>query len=60
MAKDRETPCLYYVCAGQCTKGRAAEHKGYCQRCDKYCPRAKVAHKNKKKEKLAKIRKNDY
>ncbi len=22
MATDRQTPCLYYVCAGLCTKGR--------------------------------------
>ena len=22
MAKDRITPCLYYVCAGECKKGR--------------------------------------
>ena len=22
MVKDRITPCLYYVCAGECKKGR--------------------------------------
>ena len=49
MAKDREAPCLYYICAGQCKKGREAEHNGYCKHCDKYCPRAKVRHINKKK-----------
>lgn len=26
MAKTRETPCLYYICAGQCKKGRQADH----------------------------------
>lgn len=26
MAKDRETPCLYYICMGECKKGRAANH----------------------------------
>ena len=26
--KDRETPCLYYICKGECTKGRNAEYKG--------------------------------
>ena len=41
MAKDRLTPCLYYVCKGECKKGRDAEHVGYCQHCDKYKPRAK-------------------
>lgn len=59
MAKDRETPCLYYICAGQCEKGREANHEHYCQRCDKYRPRAKVRHPNKKKQKLEKIRKTE-
>lgn len=48
MATDRQTPCLYYVCAGLCTKGRKADK-----------PRAKVRYKNRKKEKLEKIRKNE-
>lgn len=26
MATDRQTPCLYYVCAGLCTKARKADH----------------------------------
>jgi len=59
MAKTRETPCLYYICAGQCEKGRDAEHTKYCQRCDKYRPRAKVRHLNKKKQKMDKIRKSE-
>lgn len=57
MAKDRLTPCKYYVCAGECAKGRKAEFNGYCQRCDKYIPRARVKHLNMKKKKLEKIRK---
>jgi hypothetical protein len=59
MATDRQTPCLYYVCAGFCTKGRKADHAHYCQHCNKYQPRAKVRYKNQKKEKLEKIRKNE-
>ena len=59
MAKDRQTPCLYYVCAGLCKKGRKADHAHYCQHCDKYKPRARVRYKNQKKEKLEKIRKNE-
>ena len=59
MATDRQTPCLYYVCAGLCTKGRKADHAHYCQHCNKYRPRAKVRYKNQKKEKLEKIRKNE-
>jgi len=57
MATDRQTPCLYYICAGLCKKGRKADHAHYCQHCDKYKPRAKVRYKNQKKEKLEKIRK---
>ena len=49
MAKDRETPCKYYICAGQCQKGREADHAHYCQKCDKYYPRARVRHLNQKK-----------
>lgn len=59
MSKDRQTPCLYYVCEHECKKGREAEHKGYCQRCDKYKPRARVRHLNIKKQKLEKIRKSE-
>lgn len=49
MAKDREIPCLYYICMGECKKGRDANHWHYCQKCDKYRPRARVRHLNKKK-----------
>ena len=59
MAKDRETPCLNYVCEHECKKNRDAEHRGYCQKCDKYRPRSKVRHLNRKKQKLEKIRKNE-
>ena len=44
MAHFRETPCKYYVAYGECTKGREADYKGYCQHCSKYSPRAKVRH----------------
>ena len=60
MAKDRETPCKSYVCEGNCEKGREGTHNSYCQRCDKYVPRAKVKHINLKKQKLDKIRKNEF
>ena len=59
MAKDRETPCKYYIAKGECKKGRKALHKTYCQHCDKYKPRAKVRYKNQKKEKLEIIWKNE-
>lgn len=40
MARYREIPCKYYIALGQCQKGRAAQHKTYCQHCDKYVPHA--------------------
>lgn len=59
MAKLRETVCKYYISAGVCEKGREASHQGYCQKCDKYYPRARVRHINKKKQKLNRLRKNE-
>jgi hypothetical protein len=59
MSKDRQTPCKHYEYEGQCAKGRTAEHTGYCQKCDKYEPRAKVKHLNIKKDKLNKIKQTE-
>lgn len=59
MSKDRETTCLHYICAGECAKGRTAEHHGYCQRCSLYEPRARVKHLNIKKDKLNKIKQTE-
>lgn len=56
MAKFREIPCKYYVAMGKCLKGREACHKGYCQHCGKYEPRAKVRQVNKKKQYNEKVR----
>lgn len=60
MAKFRETPCKYYESFGNCKKGREACQSGYCQHCDKYYPRAKVRHVNKKKQYLSSLRKKEY
>ena len=59
MAKLRETVCMYYEAMGQCKKGREANHQGYCQKCDKYYPRAKMHHINKKKQALEKLREKE-
>lgn len=59
MAHYRETPCKYYIAFGKCKKNREACQSGYCQHCDKYYPRAKVRHINKKKQYIEKIRKKD-
>ena len=50
MAKFRETPCKFYVCKGECQKGKEAEYKGICQHCTKYEPRAKMKYRNRKKD----------
>lgn len=47
--KFREEVCKFYISFNECEKGRPACHKTYCQHCDKYYPRAKVRHVNKKK-----------
>lgn len=49
MATYREVPCKYYISHGVCKKNRDADHNHYCQKCDKYFPRAKVRKVNKKK-----------
>ena len=59
MSKDRIEPCKFYVCKGECSKGRGADYSGYCQKCDKYLPRVRRKHPNKKKQTLEKIRKNE-
>lgn len=59
MAKYRETPCKYYICEHECSKSKDAEHKGLCQKCGKYIPRAKVRRINRKKQKLQKIREKE-
>lgn len=56
MSRDRITPCKFYISYGSCEKGRNAEMRGYCQTCDKYEPRAKIRHKNLKKSKLEKYK----
>lgn len=36
MSKDRLAPCQFYICKGECKKGRNAEQNGICQTCQKY------------------------
>lgn len=60
MAKDRITPCEFYVCENECSKGRSAEYSGYCQKCDKYSPRVREKHLNRKKEELRRIRNKEF
>ena len=61
MAKDRERVCAYYVCEGQCLKGREGTFNKACQTCNKYnpkpgsCPRRT----DNRAQKLAKINKRE-
>lgn len=56
----RETICKYYICKGECEKGREAEHKGICQHCTKYEPKYHKKYLNRKKQELEKAKKLDY
>ena len=59
MAKDRLRVCKFYVCEGNCTKGREAKYMKYCNRCDKYQARCHEHHVNRKKIELDKVRKSE-
>lgn len=37
----REIPCKYYICKGECEKGKKAEHTKTCQICKTYTPRSR-------------------
>ena len=60
MSKDRQDVCKYYENEGNCSKGREGTMKNYCQRCDKYDPRARMKHLNKKKTELGKIKDKEF
>lgn len=47
MATDRQTPCLYYICARLCTKARKADHVFITASIT-----IRVRYKNQKKENL--------
>ena len=38
MARDRERACKYYVCEGNCSKGREGTFRKQCQICNLYLP----------------------
>ena len=61
MAKTRELPCIYYVCAHTCDLDKDAEFYGLCQTCPSYKARkgSAPARVDKRKQKLEKIQKRD-
>ena len=60
MAKDREIACEFYVCEGECTKGKEGTFRKACQTCQVYKPikGGQPARKNLKKEKTEKFMKD--
>lgn len=36
--KNREIACIYYLCEGECQKGRKGTFRKACQHCDLYSP----------------------
>lgn len=57
--KDREIMCQFYICEGQCSKGREGTFRKACQHCTKYRPKrgtrpARVDNRRKKMEKINK------
>lgn len=62
MAKDRELACKYYVCEGECSKGREANFKGYCQKCNKYDANKKSRPRrtDRRNHKLNRINKKEF
>lgn len=50
MAKDRLAPCQFYICKGECSKGKNAEQNKTCKTCSKYRPRKGFKVVNKKRE----------
>ena len=68
MAKTRERACRYYICEGQCKKGRKGDFDGTCQHCDKYNPlpgsrkfiKKIVQNRKNKMDKIMKRERRDY
>lgn len=60
MAKYRETICMHYISKGSCAMNKDASHKGICQHCTKYKPRAKEKHENRKRRSVEKERSKIY
>lgn len=53
MARDRERACKYYICEGNCSKGREGTFRKQCQTCNLYFPISggRPARKDNRKQK---------
>lgn len=60
MARDRERACKYYICEGNCSKGREGTFRKQCQICSKYdpIPGGQPARKDLRREKRDKYLKD--
>lgn len=54
--KDREIPCMHYICEGECDIGREGTFRRYCQTCREYKEKRHgvPARPNDRKEKIYK------
>ena len=57
MAKTRERQCEFYICEGQCSKGREGTFRKACQHCTKYRPKrgTRPARIDKRRQKMDKM-----
>lgn len=65
MAKERTRQCTYYVCEGQCLKGRDGTFHKQCQICNKYQAKAgarpyRTDDRRRRMEKIQKKERYDY
>ena len=61
MAKTRERQCEFYICEGQCSKGREGTFLKKCQTCNQYRAKAGAAPRrtDNRKQKMNKIQKRE-
>ena len=61
MARTRERQCEFYICEGQCSKGREGTFLKQCQTCNKYRAKAGAPPRrtDNRKQKMNKIQKRE-
>ena len=61
MARTRERQCEFYICEGQCSKGREGTFLKQCQTCNKYRAKAGAGPRrtDNRKQKMNKIQKRE-
>ena len=61
MARTRERQCEFYICEGQCSKGREGTFLKQCQTCNQYRVKAGAVPRrtDNRKQKMNKIQKRE-